>query len=96
MPSGRTAQFNPVFPDSTLRQLVSAQPVVIEITTPSVPGALLTIKHNLGRIPKGYFIAKGPYMTFQHGWNPGDTAWTNQYMYLRFSILSTSVTLAVF
>ena len=94
--SGRTAQFNPISEASTLRQLVSAQPVTVDITTPSVAGGLLEIKHNLGRIPKGYFIAKGPYMTFQHGWNLTDTAWTNQYMYLRFSILSTPMTLAVF
>ena len=96
MSPGRIASFNPANPTSNIRQLLEAQTTFVSFTTPAITGALAQIRHDLGRIPFGYQIVKGPYMTYQHGWNLADTAWDATYIYVRFSILDAPLTLAIF
>ena len=92
----RVASYNPANLTSNLRQLFEGQLTTIEVTTPLITGNLARIQHDLGRIPNGYIIVKGPYMSYAHGWNLSDTGWDSTYMYLRFSLSNTPLTIAVF
>ena len=93
---GQFAEFIPGREDQTQRDLVAGQTLVIPITAPSIPGEELEIQHNLGRIPNGYALIDRPFMVFSHGHDSDDTAWDEHYMYLRFSIVDTDLTIAVF
>ena len=87
------AKMNPASLPSTVKQLTEGQPDLIEITTPSTPGLELKVAHGLGRIPKGYTIVKGPYSVFNHG--DSGTDWTDANIYLKFSLTSEAITIAV-
>jgi len=45
-----------------LQELWSAHPNFVDVVTPAVAGAELVVKHGLGRVPKGFFIARGNYL----------------------------------
>ena len=91
----RVAVLNRRNVDATVRALVAGSANAVSITTPSRAGTLLEIPHDLGRIPIGYTIGKGPFAMFQHGWNTGDTDWTTKFLYLRFGVADTALTLLV-
>ena len=82
--------------EQTLRDLADSQPVFIGITTPAASGDEMKIEHSLGRIPKGYVLGERPFMVFSHGHDDDDTAWDEHFIYLRFSLASTALTIAVF
>lgn len=91
----------PMNPATTLQQLVEGQPDFIEITTPATAGTELAIQHGLGRVPKGFEVVKRPFIAnpaigeglFQAG--VGDTTWTKEFLYLKFSRTSVNVTISV-
>lgn len=93
---GQFAKLVPGREEITQRALLAGQAIVLDITTPTTPGAELTIEHNLNRIPHGYTLLTRPFLTFQHGHDDADTAWDDQFMYLRFSIVATDLLIAVF
>lgn len=93
---GQFAALIPGREDESLRQLLLGQALIVNITTPSIPGEELKISHNLGRMPNGYMLLTRPFMTFQHGHDSNDTEWDDQFMYLRFSIVDTDIAIAVF
>ena len=93
---GQFATLIPGQEEETVRELVHGQALMLPITTPAVPGDELKIEHNLGRIPNGYTLMTRPFQTFQHGHDSSDTDWDAQFMYLRFSIVDTDLTIAVF
>jgi hypothetical protein len=91
----RVAKYIPNNLDATSRNLVSGQPDFIEITTPSTT-VELEVPHGLGRVPNGYVVVKRTYTgtAFDHG--DSGTTWTRNHLYLRFSITSITLTIAVF
>lgn len=93
---GQQSTYIPGREDETLKEFIGLQPVFIEITTPTIPGELLEIEHNLGRIPQGYSIVDRPFTMFNHGRDSTDTAWTEHFMYLRFSLAGTAMKIVVF
>ena len=92
----RVATLNRPNPLATVRALVQGQTNALAVTTSSRAGTLMEIPHDLGRVPIGYTIGRGPFAVFQHGWNSDDTAWTDKFIYLRFGIASTDLTILVF
>lgn len=90
----RHATYNPANMAMTARLLTEGQPDFIEVTTPATPGNELAILHGLARTPKGYVIVDAPYQHMVVG--RGTTAWTSRYIYLKFSLASTDITIGVF
>ena len=82
--------------EETLRDLVASQPVFIDITTPAFGGTEMKIEHSLGRIPKVYVLVKQIFGSFNHGHDDGDTEWDEHFIYLKFSVTNTALTIAVF
>lgn len=92
----RVAHQIPGNPEATMRSLLGAQPTLVEITTPAEPGNLMEIPHGLGRIPLGYTLCDPPYALILHGREASDSAHSDQNLYVRFSVPSTSLKLLVF
>lgn len=91
----RIATYNPASLDSTVRALCAAQEDILTLTTPATIGAELEIPHGLGKIPNGYAIINQPYSATAIGSGRGDTAWTKEKLYLKFSVASTALTIKV-
>ena len=92
----RVTAYNPASLDGTVRAIVSGQPDFIAITTPSSAGVELEVSHGLGRIPKGFFVAKRTYTGTAFDCGDSGTTWTKEKLYLKFSITSIDLTIAVF
>ena len=92
----RLAKWNPASLDGVVRSLVLAQANLVEITTHATVGTLMEIEHSLGRVPLGYTLSDPPFAFVQYGHNSDDTAHTDRYLYIRFSVASTALKLLVF
>jgi len=58
----RTVGYNPHGGAQFLQELWSAHPNFVDVVTPAVAGSELVIKHGLGRVPKGFFVARGNFL----------------------------------
>lgn len=92
----RVATYNPSQPDATLRALVSGQMDFIAITTPSTAGVELQVKHGLGRKPNGFHVVKRTYTGTAFDCGDSGTEWTATDIYLKFSVTSIDMTIAVY
>ena len=92
----RVATWNAANVPATIRALVSGQMDFIEITTPSSAGVELEVKHGLNRRPNGFFVVKRTYTGTAFDCGDSGTAWTDTTIYLKFSITSITLTIAVF
>ncbi len=92
----------PSNPSATILALTEGQADFVEVTTPDTAGTEIRVEHGLGYIPRGVDIVKQRYVE-----NPaignglsivGDsgTAWTKQFVYVKFSRTGVDLTLAVF
>ena len=79
-------------------ELYKAQPVFIDVIANTAAAAETKIRHSLGRVPKGFSIVNRPFSTtaadYQHG--EGETAWDDEFIYIKFGKASLKVTLAIF
>lgn len=85
-------------PDQAALELQKANPVFIDVTANTTVKADTKIRHSLGRVPRGYMIVKQPFPALsgemEHG--EGDTAWDDNFIYVKFGKASLKVTLAIF
>lgn len=88
------AKWHPDNIPQSVKELVTGQPVFIDITTASVAAQEMEIPHGLGRIPKGFNLVKFPYNLGVYG--AGPTAWTDKYIYLRFLDTSAEYRICVY
>lgn len=80
-----------------IQEITNALPDFIEITTPSTVGEELPVAHGLNRVPHGFVVVKRDYSGTWAGYpGAGDTAWTNQTIYLKFGEADVAMTIAVF
>lgn len=82
--------------EQTIRELVAGQLDTFDITTPATAGLELKIVHGLGRVPNGYIIVQRPYTGTATDHGMGATAWTKDFLYLKFEATSAALTLAVY
>lgn len=92
----RLATFNPANLEATVKALISGQIDFIEITTPSSAGVELEVTHGLGRIPRGFVVVKRTYTGTAFDCGDSGTTWTTSTIYLKFSVTSIALTIAVF
>jgi len=89
----RKVQYNPADLPKAVRETIQSLPDLLTITTPDTVGQELEIPHGLGHTPSGIMVLDKPYSWLN--WGRGDTEWDARFLYLKFSIASETLTIAV-